>query len=52
MPSQANQAPAPGQTKVLPTDRAESSIPKAGTLGTWVYPSAQMVAFLMIICKF
>lgn len=43
MPSTANQDPAEGQTGVLTTERVTSSIPKAGTAGTWVYPSPQMV---------
>merc|ERR1719350_1881908 len=37
-----NQRPAPNQPFPLPTDRQKSSIPKAGTEETWVYPSQQM----------
>lgn len=42
MPVDANQSPAPGQRKLLSTEREVSSIPKGGTTGTWVYPSPQM----------
>jgi cytochrome c heme-lyase len=37
-----NQQPSPGQPFPLPTERQKSSIPKAGTNETWVYPSQQM----------
>lgn len=38
-----NQSPSPGQPFPLPTERAVSSIPKAGTRDErWVYPSQQM----------
>lgn len=38
-----NQLPAPDQPFALPTDREQSSIPKAGSEGGfWVYPSQQM----------
>lgn len=37
-----NQRPAPDQPFELPIDRQKSSIPKAGTNETWVYPSPQM----------
>ncbi|KAK6188465.1 hypothetical protein SNE40_004634 [Patella caerulea] len=38
-----NQRPAPDQPFTLPTDRVQSSIPKAGTEDEkWVYPSQQM----------
>mmetsp|Transcript_464 Transcript_464/g.1412 ORF Transcript_464/g.1412 Transcript_464/m.1412 type:complete len:272 (-) Transcript_464:1459-2274(-) len=42
MPLAANQQPAPGQVKPLPTDREQSTIPKGGTNSTWTYPSPQM----------
>ncbi|XP_002993340.2 probable cytochrome c-type heme lyase [Selaginella moellendorffii] len=42
MPLQPNQRRAPGQKEELPTFRQVSSIPKAGTDETWVYPSQQM----------
>ena len=42
MPLQPNQQPWPGQSKVMSTQRLQSSIPKGGTEGTWVYPSPQM----------
>ena len=42
MPYNLNQAPAPGQKDVLPTERVVSSIPKGGTDGTWTFPSPQM----------
>ena len=43
MPSTANPPPAPNQTKKLPTERVQSTIPKGGTeAGTWSYPSPQM----------
>lgn len=45
MPTTANQQPAEGQTTLLNTERVASSIPKAGTTGTWVYPSPQMVSY-------
>lgn len=37
-----NQRPSPDQPFPLPTDREQSTIPKAGTDSTWVYPSQQM----------
>jgi len=37
-----NQRPSPDQPFPLPIDRVKSSIPKAGTEETWVYPSPQM----------
>ncbi|TMS35566.1 hypothetical protein L596_002944 [Steinernema carpocapsae] len=37
-----NQRPAPDQPFPLPTKREKSTIPKAGTVDTWEYPSAQM----------
>ena len=37
-----NQAMAPGQTEPLPVERVQSTIPKGGTDGTWLYPSPQM----------
>merc|ERR1711971_1551114 len=37
-----NQQPAPDQPFLLPIDRQKSTIPKAGTDQTWVYPSQQM----------
>jgi len=37
-----NQRPSPDQPFPLPTDRQKSTIPKAGTSETWVYPSQQM----------
>jgi cytochrome c heme-lyase len=45
MPTQANQAPAPGQEVPLPVERVQSTIPKGGTESTWLYPSPQMVCF-------
>nr|DBA44793.1 TPA_exp: holocytochrome c synthase [Selaginella uncinata] len=42
MPKVANQQPAPGQKEPLATSRQVSTIPKAGTEGTWLYPSQQM----------
>ena len=42
MPLEPNQQPCPGQKKLLPTDRMQSTIPKGGTDSTWVYPSPQM----------
>lgn len=43
MPKIANQLPAPGQSKELPTERVHSTIPKGGTdNSTWTYPSPQM----------
>lgn len=42
MPVHANQQPSPGQKEVLSTYRHKSSIPKAGTDNTWLYPSPQM----------
>ena len=48
MPQQANQLPSKEQTMPLNTERVKSSIPKGGTESeTWLYPSAQMVYFLM-----
>lgn len=43
MPLEPNQLPCPGQRAPLPTSRIESTIPKGGTDGTWLYPSPQMV---------
>ena len=37
-----NQAMAPGQAEPLPVERVQSTIPKGGTDGTWLYPSPQM----------
>jgi cytochrome c heme-lyase len=37
-----SQKPAPGQQEDLPTKRQQSSIPKGGTEGAWLYPSEQM----------
>merc|ERR1712107_796942 len=37
-----NQRPSPDQPFDLPIDRQKSTIPKAGTEETWVYPSQQM----------
>ena len=37
-----NQRPSPDQPFELPIDRQKSTIPKAGTEETWVYPSQQM----------
>ena len=37
-----NQRPSPDQPFPLPVERQKSSIPKAGTDETWVYPSPQM----------
>ncbi|CAJ0950735.1 unnamed protein product, partial [Mesorhabditis belari] len=37
-----NQKPAPDQPFALSTDRQKSTIPRAGTEATWVYPSPQM----------
>ncbi|XP_075920973.1 holocytochrome c-type synthase [Petromyzon marinus] len=37
-----NQLPAPDQPFPLPTQREESSIPRAGSNSNWVYPSEQM----------
>jgi cytochrome c heme-lyase len=37
-----NQRPSPDQPFTLPTERQKSTIPKAGTSDTWVYPSPQM----------
>ena len=37
-----NQRPSPDQPFELPIDRVKSTIPKAGTDETWVYPSPQM----------
>jgi hypothetical protein len=42
MMSAPNQMPAPGQTRVLPTARVESTIPQADGSTRWVYPSPQM----------
>jgi hypothetical protein len=49
MPTQANQAPAPGQEAPLPVERVQSTIPKGGTESTWLYPSPQMVFILTLI---
>lgn len=43
MPLEPNQLPCPGQRKPLPTERVPSCIPKGGAVGTWVFPSPQMV---------
>ncbi len=37
-----NQRPSPDQPFPLPVERVKSTIPKAGTEETWVYPSQQM----------
>ena len=37
-----NQRPAENQPFPLPIERQKSTIPKAGTEETWVYPSQQM----------
>lgn len=37
-----NQAPAAGQQQPLSTQRVQSTIPKGGTEGSWLYPSPQM----------
>lgn len=42
MPVHANQHPAPGQKEALSVTRQKSTIPKAGTDDTWLYPSPQM----------
>ncbi|KAH7439954.1 hypothetical protein KP509_04G084100 [Ceratopteris richardii] len=42
MPMHANQSPAPGQKEPLSIIRQKSTIPKAGTDDTWLYPSPQM----------
>lgn len=42
MPVEPNQLPFPGQTKLLPTERQPSNIPKGGTESTWLYPSQQV----------
>jgi cytochrome c heme-lyase len=42
MPLEANQQPCPGQTKLLPTRREPSNIPRGGTDAAWLYPSPQM----------
>eukprot|EP00250_Pteridium_aquilinum_P022448 c25384_g1_i1 orf=354-1358(-) len=42
MPVHPNQDPAPGQKEALSTFRQKSTIPKAGTEDTWLYPSPQM----------
>ena len=42
MPTVARQMMAPGQKTPISTDRQQSTIPKSGTGGTWVYPSPQM----------
>merc|ERR1719494_1540602 len=42
MPLDPKQTPAPNQPFPLPIERQKSSIPKAGTVETWVYPSQQM----------
>ena len=41
-PTQGRNAPARGQLVPLSTKREESSIPKGGAGGTWLYPSPQM----------
>lgn len=38
----ANQEPGEGQKYPIDTTRVQSSIPKGGTAGTWLYPSPQM----------
>jgi len=42
MPLDPKQTPAPNQPFPLPIDRQKSTIPKAGSEETWVYPSQQM----------
>nr|BAV82447.1 cytochrome c heme-lyase [Roombia sp. NY0200] len=42
LPVNLNQQPSTGQDRPLPTSRRESTIPKTGSDGTWVYPSPQM----------
>lgn len=42
MPEEAKQQPLPGQPFPLSTERATSSIPRAGKNENWVYPSEQM----------
>lgn len=43
-----NQKPSPDQPFQLSTLRQSSSIPKDGTVGTWLYPSEQMFWNAMI----
>ncbi|CAH0494092.1 unnamed protein product [Peronospora farinosa] len=42
MPHDPNQEPNTEQRYPLPQDRVQSTIPKGGTEGTWLYPSEQM----------
>lgn len=42
MPYNPNQDPNDAQRYPLPQDRVQSTIPKGGTEGTWLYPSEQM----------
>ncbi|ETM52233.1 hypothetical protein PPTG_08334 [Phytophthora nicotianae INRA-310] len=42
MPYNPNQDPNAEQRYPLPQDRVQSTIPKGGTEGTWLYPSEQM----------
>lgn len=42
MPYNPSQAPNDEQRYPLPQDRVQSTIPKGGTEGTWLYPSEQM----------
>ncbi|GMF24589.1 unnamed protein product [Phytophthora fragariaefolia] len=42
MPYNPNQEPNDEQRYPLPQDRVQSTIPKGGTEGTWLYPSEQM----------
>jgi cytochrome c heme-lyase len=42
MPYNPNQLPQAGQRRPIDTTRVASTIPKAGTDGTWTYPSPQM----------
>lgn len=42
MPYNPNQDPNDAQRFPLPQERVQSTIPKGGTEGTWVYPSEQM----------
>jgi len=41
MPVHGNELPSPGQTQRLSVERAQSTIPKSGSDGTWTYPSPQ-----------
>lgn len=42
MPFNPNQEPSDEQRYPLPQERVQSTIPKGGTEGTWLYPSEQM----------